>query len=150
MFAAEIRRKRAACGRTRIWGWHLDEVCVQHQLLRAMDAEREVVECSVTKERDKAAALNGIRKVLRCNGSRKAVITDGLRSHKAALKDLHINNRQDVGRWANYRVENNHLPFGRRERTMTRVPRTHTLQKFSAVHASFHNRIDLMVWTTST
>jgi len=47
-----------------------------------------------------------------------------------------------VGRWANNRVENSHLPFRRRERAMNRFRRMHTLQKFSSVHASIHNHFN--------
>ena len=112
---------------------------VQHYLWRAVDHEGEVLESFVTKERDKAAALRFIRKALKRHGSPKAITTDGLRSYGAALKELGAQDRQEVGRWANNRAENSHLPFRRRERAMTRFRRMHTLQKFSAVHASFHN-----------
>ena len=112
---------------------------MQHYLWRAVDHEGEVLESFVTKERDKVAALKFIKKALKRHGSPKAITTDGLRSYKAAFKELHIADRQEVGRWANNRAENSHLPFRRRERAMTRFRRMYTLQKFSAVHASFHN-----------
>jgi putative transposase len=44
-----------------------------------------------------------------------------------------------VGRHANNRVENSHLPFRRRERAMQRFRRMKTLQKFASVHANLHN-----------
>ncbi len=46
-----------------------------------------------------------------------------------------------MGRWANNRVENSHLPFRRRERAMSRFSRMKTLQKFASVHASMQNGI---------
>ncbi|MBE7218347.1 MAG: IS6 family transposase [Caulobacteraceae bacterium] len=145
MFAAEIRKKRVDRMRAFThWRWHLDEVYVringvQHYLWRAVDHEGEVLESFVTKERDKAAALSFIRKAMKRHGSPRAITTDGLRSYKAALKEVGAADKQEVGRWANNRVENSHLPFRRRERAMTRFRRMHTLQKFSSVHASFHN-----------
>ena len=149
MFAAEIRRKRVE--RMRVfthWRWHLDEVYVringvQHYLWRAVDHEGEVLESFVTKERDKAAALKSIKKALKRHGSPKAITTDGLRSYGAAMRELGNAEKREVGRWANNRAENSHQPFRRRERAMTRFRRMHTLQKFAAVHASFHNHFGM-------
>ncbi|CAN5311091.1 hypothetical protein BH10PSE2_BH10PSE2_20210 [soil metagenome] len=40
------------------------------------------------------------------------------------------------------RVENSHQPFRRRERAMLRFRQMKTLQKFSSVHAAFHNHFN--------
>ncbi len=101
-----------------------------------------MLESFVTKDRDKAAALKFIKKALKRRGSPQAITTDGLRSYGAAMKELGNAAKREVGRWANNRVENSHLPFRRRERSMARFRRMHTLQKFSAVHASFHNHFN--------
>lgn len=53
-------------------------------------------------------------------GRARAITTDGLRSYKAAMKDLGNTAKQEIGRWANNRVENSHLPYRRRERAMLR------------------------------
>ncbi len=108
-------------------------------LWRAVDHEGEVLESYITKSRDKAAALKFMKKLMKRHGAAKVVTTDGLRSYKAAMKEIGNADRQEVGRWANNRVENSHLPFRRRERAMNRFRRMKTLQKFSAVHASVHN-----------
>ena len=86
MFAADIPRKRIDRMRayTR-WPWRLDEVDVringvQHYLWRAVDHEGEVLESFVTKERDKAAALKFMKKLMKRHGCAKAITTDGLRS----------------------------------------------------------------------
>ena len=123
------------------WRWHLDEVYVKingemHYLWRAVDHEGEVLESYVTKTRDKAAALAFIKKAMKRHGSPEAITTDGLRSYKAAMKEIGNADRQEVGRWANNRAENSHLPFRRRERAMLRFRQMKTLQKFSSVHAS--------------
>lgn len=59
------------------------------------------------------------------------------------MKDLGNAEKQEIGRWANNRVENSHLPFRRRERAMTRFRQMKTLQKFASVHASVHNHFNL-------
>src|ERR1039457_7014832 len=145
MFAAEIRRRRVQHMRSYThWRWHLDEVYVKingemRYLWRAVDHEGEVLESFVTKERDKAAALKFIKKALKRHGRPRAIVTDGLRSYGAALKEIGAADRQETGRWLNNRVENSHLPFRRRERAMARFRRMKTLQKFSSVHAQVHN-----------
>ena len=93
--------------------------------------------------RDKAAALTFMKKALKRHGSPEAITTDGLRSYGAALDELGCRDRQEVGRWANNRVENSHLPFRRRERAMLRFRQMRTLQKFASVHANIHNHFDL-------
>ena len=110
-----------------------------HYLWRAVDHEGEVLESFATKARDKTAALKFMKKLMKRHGKARAITTDGLRSYRAAMKELGNAGKQEVGRWANNRVENSHLPFRRRERAMNRFRRVKTLQKFSSVHASVHN-----------
>jgi putative transposase len=143
MFAADIRRQRVS----RMRGyrhWHLDEVYVKINgemmyLWRAVDQEGEVLESYVTRTRDKAAALTFMKKALKRHGSPEKITTDGLRSYKAAMNELGNADKQEIGRWANNRVENSHLPFRRRERAMLRFRQMKSLQKFASVHASLHN-----------
>jgi len=148
MFASSIRKRRVEGMRHHTqWRWHLDEVYVRVQgemryLWRAVDHEGEVLESFVTKERDKAAALKFMKKLMKRHGCAKVVTTDGLRSYSAAMKELSIADRQEVGRWANNSVENSHQPFRRRERAMLRFRRMKTLQQFASVHASFHNHFN--------
>jgi len=148
MFAAEIRRKRVDRMRQHThWKWHLDEVYVKingdmHYLWRAVDHEGEVLESYVTKTRDKAAALKFMKKALKRHGSPKSITTDGLRSYKAAMKEIGNTEKQEIGRWANNRCENSHQPFRRRERAMLRFRQMKSLQKFTAVHASVHNHFN--------
>jgi len=142
LFAADIRRQRVSHMRSfRHWRWHLDEVFVKingetHYLWRAVDHEGEILESYVTKTRDKKAALAFIKKALKRHGAPEVITTDGLRSYKAAMEELSNRQKQEVGRYANNRVENSHLPFRRRERAMLRFRRMHSLQKFASVHAS--------------
>ena len=98
-----------------------------------------MLESFVTETRDKAAALKFMKKLMKRHGAAKAITTDGLRSYTAAMKEIGNASRQEVGRWANNRAENSHLPFRRRERAMLRFRRMKTLQKFASVHGSVHN-----------
>jgi len=149
MFAAEIRRKRVSHMRGFThWRWHLDEVYVKiggemHYLWRAVDHEGEVLESFATKTRDKAAALKFMKKALKRHGRAERIVTDGLRSYRAAMDELGNGERQEVGRWINNRVENSHQPFRRRERAMLRFRQMRSLQKFASVHASVHNHFNL-------
>jgi putative transposase len=149
MFAGEIRWQRVSAMRGfGHWRWHLDEVYVKingetHYLWRAVDYEGEVLESFVTKTRDKAAALTFMKKALKRHGSPEAITTDGLRSYGAAMSELGNAAKQEIGRWANNKVDNNHLPFRRSERAMLRFRQMKSLQKFASVHANVHNHFNL-------
>ncbi|QZP08903.1 IS6 family transposase [Caenibius sp. WL] len=145
LLAADIRKQRVSRMRGfRHWRWHLDEAYVRINgemvyLWRAVDHEGEILESYVTKTRDKAAALRFMKKTLKRHGTVETITTDGLRSYKAGMKDLGCEQKQEVGRYANNRVENSHLPFRRRERAMLRFRQMKSLQKFASVHANVHN-----------
>jgi len=129
------------------WRWHLDEMFVKingekHYLWRAVHHEGEVLESYVTKTRDKKAALKFLKKAMRKYGNPEVIVTDGLASYGAALKEIGAEHRQETGRWLNNRAENSHLPFRRRERAMLRFRRMRSLQKFAAVHASVYNHFN--------
>jgi len=149
LFASDIRRQRVSRMRGfRHWKWHLDEVYVKingetHYLWRAVDHEGEVLESYVTKTRDKKAALDFMRKALKRHGSPQTITTDGLRSYGAAMDELGNREKREVGRHANNRIENSHLPFRRRERAMLRFRQMRSLQKFASVHANVHNHFNL-------
>ncbi len=102
MFASEIRTRRVEAMRQHThWKWHLDEVYVKingemHYLWQAVDHEGEVLESFATKDRDKAAALKFMRKLMKRHGCAKTITTDGLRSYRAAMKELNIEDRQEV------------------------------------------------------
>lgn len=148
MFAAEIRRRRVdrmrKCPK---WRWHLDEMYVKingemHYLWRAVDQEGEMLESFVTKTRDRKAALKFLKKAMRRHGRPESIVTDRLRSYGAAMKDLGRRDDREMGRWANNRAENSHLPFRRRESAMLRFRQMRSLQKFASVHASVCNHFN--------
>ena len=148
MLAAEIRKKRSAALRTLPqWRWHLDEVFVKingemHYLWRAVDHEGEVLEVFATKHRDRKAALAFLKRTMKRYGRPEVIVTDRLRSYRAAMREIGNEARQVTGRWLNNRAENSHQPFRRRERAMAKFRTPATLQKFAAVHASVHNHLN--------
>ena len=147
LFASEIRKRRITGMKSSHWRWYLDEMFVkingeQHYLWRAVDHEGEVLESFVTKTRDKKAALKFLKKAMRKHGNPEVIVTDGLASYGAALKEIGAADKQEMGRWLNNRVENSHLPFRRRERAMFRFRRMRSLQKFAAVHAYVYNHFN--------
>ena len=88
------------------------------------------------------AALTFLRKLMKRHGRAEELVTDGLRSYGAALKEIGAEDRQVTGRWENNRAENSHQPFRRRERAMLRFRRLHSLQKFASVHSSVCNHFN--------
>ncbi len=129
------------------WRWHMDEVFVQingetHYLWRAVDHEGEVLEAYVTKRRDRTAALRFLRKTMKRYGRPEIIVTDRLRSYRAAMREIGNEARQETGRWLNNRAENSHQPFRRRERAMARFRSFKSLQKFASIHASVHNHFN--------
>lgn len=114
---------------------------MEHYRWRAVDHERDLLENSVTKTRDRKAALKFLKKSMKRHGRLENIVTDRLHAYGAALKDLGRGDDREMGRWMNNRAENSHLPFRRRERAMLRFRRMRTLQKFASVHASVHNHV---------
>ena len=113
-----------------------------HYLWRAVDHEGEVLEVFVTKRRDRRAALQFLKRAMKRHGQPKVIVTDRLRSYRAAMNVIGNGTDQECGRWLNNRAENSHQPFRRREGAMARFRDVKTLQKFSAVHASIHNHFN--------
>ena len=148
MFAAEIRKRRVQSHAYSNWRWHLDEVFVKingetHYLWRAVDHEGEVLESIVTMRRDRRAAQRFLKKLMKQYGAPKMIVTDRLRSYRAAMSELGNATKQNTGRWLNNRAENSHLPFRRRERAMQRFRTTRSLQKFTSIHSSVTNHFNL-------
>ncbi len=147
LFAAEIRKRRIVRRNWSNWRWHLDEVFVRINgetcyLWRAVDHEGEVLEVYVTKRRDREAALEFLKRAMRRYGRPAMIVTDRLKSYRAAMKVIGNESRQEIKRWLNNRAENSHQPFRRREGAMARFRDIKTLQKFASVHASIYNHFN--------
>ena len=75
-------------------------------------------------------------------GRPASIVTDRLRSYRAALQVIGNAAAQTCGRWLNNRAENSHQPFRRREGALAKFRDVKTLQEFAAVHASIHNHFN--------
>tara|TARA_R100001163_G_C5049172_1_gene186128 strand:- start:26 stop:667 length:642 start_codon:yes stop_codon:yes gene_type:complete len=148
MFANEIRKRRIHPSQNYSnWKWHLDEVFVKingetHYLWRAVDHEGEVLEVFVSKRRDRKAAMVFLKKIMKRYGRPRVIVTDRLRSYRAAMKTIGNAEVQEVGRRKNNRCENSHLPIRRREYAMLKFRCLRSLQKFVSLHASVHNHFN--------
>ena len=147
MFASEIRKRRVRHRSYSQWRWHVDEVFVRingekHYLWRAVDHEGEVLEVFATKHRDRRAALKFLKRAMKRYGQPKVIVTDRLRSYRAAMNVIGNAADQECGRWLNNRAENSHQPFRRREGAMAGFRDIKTVQNFAAVHASIHNHFN--------
>ncbi len=117
LIAADIRHQRVSRMKGfRQWKWHLDEVFVKikgerHYLWRVVDHEGEILESYLNRKRDKPAALAFLKKTLKRHGKAETIVTDGLKSYPAAMRELGNLDRREMGRWLNNRAENSHLPF---------------------------------------
>jgi hypothetical protein len=49
-------------------------------------------------ERDKAAALKFLKRIMKKYGRPRSVVTDGLRAYSAAMKEIGVADRQEVAR----------------------------------------------------
>ena len=147
MYASEIRKRRIHHRSFSRWRWHLDEVFVRingetYFLWRAVGHEGEVLEVFATKRRDRTAALTFLKRAMKRYGRPTVIVTNRLRSYRAALKVIGNSTNQESGRWFNNRAENSHQPFRRREGAMAKFRDIKTLQKFASVHASVHNHFN--------
>ena len=147
MFAVEIRKRHVQNHSYSRWHWHLDEVFVRingeaNYLWRAVDHEGEVLEELVTKRRDRKAALKFLKKTMKCYARPEIVVTDKLRSYKAAMKVIGNEARWETARWLNNRAENPHQPFRRRERAMAKFRSVKSLLRSVSAHASIHKHFN--------
>src|SRR3546814_17150222 len=72
-------------------------------------------------------------------GQPTAIVTDRLRSYRAAMNRIGNAAGQACGRWLNNRAENSRQPFRRREGAMAKFRDVKTLQKFASAQASIHH-----------
>ena len=63
-----------------------------------MDHEGEVLETVVTAQRNKAAALKFLKRIMKKDGRPRSVVTDGLCSYPGAMKEIGNADGHELGR----------------------------------------------------
>ena len=127
-FGAAFARCAKAARRKPGSTWHLDEMFLTlrgepYLLWRAVDEHGAELDVLLQKRRDKAAAKRFFRRVLRSNPVPRKIVTDQLRSYRAAKAEIpelaHVKHVfVKAAARVNNRAENSHQPTRRRERQM--------------------------------
>ena len=111
---------------------------------RAVDGEGEVLDILAQARRDKAAALKFLRALLRRQGFvPTAIVTDKLKSYRAAIREVDFSGAHEQGLRMNNRAENSHQPLRRRERKMQGFKSVKSAQRFASVHAAVYNAFNV-------
>jgi putative transposase len=119
-YANQLRRRCPQRGDQ----WHLDEVFLtirgeRHYLWRAVDQDGQVLDILVQSRRDKNAAKQFFRKLLKgCQYVPRVMITDKLKSYGTAKRELLPGVEHRQHRYLHNRAENSHQPTCQRERRM--------------------------------
>jgi putative transposase len=135
-YANQLRRRRPRPGDK----WHLDEVFLtiqgaRHDLWRAVDQDGHVLDILVRRRRNKRAAKKFSRKWLKgLTYVPRVIITDKLKSYRAAKQELLPGLEHRQHRYLNNRAENSHQPTRQRERHMQGFKSPGHAQRFLAAY----------------
>jgi len=125
--------------------WYLDELFVTIQgqrqyLWRAVDQDGDVIDVLLQPRRDQHAAERFFRKLLKDQGRVPwRLITDKLRSYRAAHRTVMPSVTHNTELYANNRAEVSHQPSRQRERQMRGFKSTCQAQRFLSVHGVIQN-----------
>ena len=138
--ARHLRRRQHPPGDV----WHLDEVVVKvagkkRWLWRAVDQHGVILEEILQSRRNKQAAKRLLVRLIKRYGLPKRIITDKLRSYRAAKREIAPRLEHWSHKGLNNRAENSHLPFRKRERAMQGFRSPGSLQRFVSVHSAIRN-----------
>ena len=129
--------------------WHLDEVFVKirgerQYLWRAVDQDGDVIGILAQRYRNARAAKRFFRKLLKGQGSTPwKLVTDKLRSHGAAHRNIMPSVDHNTARYANNLAEVSHQSTRQRERQMRGFKSAGQAQRFLSVHGVIRNLFNL-------
>lgn len=107
---------------------------------RAVVAEGEVVDVLVRSKQNNHAALKLMRKLLKKYAfAPERLVTDALRSYRAAARDLGLESGREHGRWKNNRAESPRQPTRRWERKRQRSKSVGSAQQFPSSRAAVYS-----------
>ena len=151
IIAADLRRRRSEPHSI----WLLEEVYLKIDgrmmyLWRAVDGEGEVLDVLLRSKRDKRATVKLMRKLPKKYAMvPDRLVTDDLRSYRAAVQDLGIESHNERGKWKNNRAENSHQATWRRDAETQRFKSPGATQKFLSTHAAVYNTFNVQRHLTS-
>lgn len=140
-----LRQRKPRRGRV----WHLDEMRivvggVVHWLWRALNEHGEVLDVLLQKTRCKRAARRCLQRLLDEQDIPEQIVTDGLRSYGAAIREtpelgrtLHV--RVSAAERQNNLIEQSHRPTRDRERQQRGFRSLERTQAFLFTHAELGN-----------
>lgn len=143
--AEALRHRKLRRGRA----WHLDEMRVVvggvvHWLWRAVNEYGEVMDVLLQEHRDTGAAKRFFRRLLDHHEIPERVVTDGLRSHGAAIRETpeltatcHVT--VSAGERQNNLIEQSHRPTREQERQQRNFRGLRHTQRFLFTHAGVAN-----------
>ena len=106
-----------------------------HYLWRAVDQEGHVLDILVQRRRDKQAAKQFFRKLLKGLAYvPRVIVTDKLKSYAAAKREILPGVEHRQHRYLNNRAENSHQPTRQRERHMQRFKSPGHAQRFLSAY----------------
>ena len=109
-------------------------------LWRAVDEDGDVLDILVRLRRNRRAAVQFFRKLLKKQGRLpRRLITDKLRSYPAAHRIVMPSVVHCTEQYANKRGEVSHQPTRQRERQMRRFKSPAHLQRFASIHGVVQN-----------
>src|SRR5918911_4447282 len=135
-YANQLKRRRPRTGDK----WYLDEVFLtipgkRHDLWRAVDQDDNVLDILGQSRRNKLAAKQFFRKLLKgLQDVPRVIITDKLKSYGAAQREILPGVEHRQHRYLNTRAENSHRPTRRRERRMQRFRSPGQAQRFLSAY----------------
>ena len=140
-YARRLRKQQGRLGDR----WHLDELFVringqQHYLWRAVDQDGDVIDILLQPRRDQRAAEGFFLRLLRNQGKEPMrIITDKLKSYRAALRTILPHVSHDTSCYANNRAEVSRQHTRERERQMRRFKSRQQAQRFLTIHGVVQN-----------
>jgi putative transposase len=129
--------------------FYIDEVFVKvngkrHYLWRAVDQDGEVVDVFLQARRDGAAAKRFFRRLMRSSGTQpRKIVTDKLRSHLVAQREVMPDTIHSTQQYENNRAEQSHESTRVRERGMRKFKSVRQAQRFLGTHAAVSNLFNL-------
>lgn len=132
VYAQRIRRSRGRIGDK----WHIDEVFVtirgkRYYLYRAIDQYGNILDVLLLERRNRQAVLQFLKRLrMAYPRAPRVIVTDKLRSYRAALRTIFpgVEHRQHKG--LNNRIEASHRRTRKRQRFMQQFPSRSSAQRF--------------------